>query len=130
MRTIFGLTQVLEIKSGSYRFHEVGFLFWEKGAKRFLFRFRNMAEKKRKALSLKQKIDLIRAVESNPNKNKNAIAEVFNVPRTTLLNILREKAKYLHQFESGKHDISRRCDRRSSQDTLDKALLEWFTEKR
>ena len=85
---------------------------------------RNMAERKRKALSLKQKIDIIEAVESNPNKNRNAIAEEFKVPRTTLLNILREKAKCLRQFESGKHDISRKRDRRSSNDTVDKALLE------
>ena len=52
-----------------------------------------MTERKRKALSLKQKFDIIKAVESNPNKKRNAIAEEFKVLRTTLMNILREKAK-------------------------------------
>ena len=62
-------------------------------SERFRVSFVYMTERKRKALSLKQKFDIIKAVESNPNKKRNAIAEEFKVLRTTLMNILREKAK-------------------------------------
>lgn len=88
-----------------------------------------MAERKRKALTLKQKIDTIRAVEISPNKKRDVIAEQFKVPRTTLLNIIRDKAKDLHQFESGKDETTSRRERTPSHDTIDRALLEWFTEK-
>ena len=89
-----------------------------------------MAEHKRKALSLKQKIEIIREVERNPHKSESLIADEMKVPRTTLLNIVREKAKYVGQFESGKNDISRKRARGSGHGTVDSALLEWFSVKR
>ena len=89
-----------------------------------------MAERERKVLSLKQKVEIIREVERNPHKNKSLIADEMEVSRTTLLNIVREKAKYFGQFESGWSDISRKRARGSKHGTVDTALLKWFSVKR
>ena len=54
-----------------------------------------MAEKKKRvSLTLKQKVNAIREVENNSTKSKGKIAEDLNIPMTTLMNILKNKAKY------------------------------------
>ena len=68
----------------------------------------NVETKKRTSLTLQQKIDIIRAVESQPHKNKTAIAKEKDVPRTTLMNIMKNKLKYKEQCECGKEVLSRK----------------------
>lgn len=66
-----------------------------------------MAEKKKRvSLTLKQKVNAIREVENNSTKSKGKIAEDLNIPRTTLMNILKNKAKYKEHFESGRVNLN------------------------
>ena len=83
-----------------------------------------MAEKKKRvSLTLKQKVNAIREVENNSTKSKGKIAEDLNIPRTTLMNILKNKAKYKEQFESGRVNLNMKKDRPSDFDVVDEALL-------
>ena len=89
-----------------------------------------MESQKRSSVSLQQKIEIIRAVESQPHKNKTAIAKEKGVPRTTLMNIMKNKSKYKEQFECGKEVLSRKKSRGCRDSELDAALLKWFSEQR
>ncbi|KAK7463194.1 hypothetical protein BaRGS_00038253 [Batillaria attramentaria] len=57
---------------------------------------------KTRTLTLKQKIDIINEVESNPTKKKTTIAEEHKIPKRTLSGIMRDREKYKRLFFSGK----------------------------
>ena len=60
----------------------------------------NGGKKKRVSLTLKQNVNAIREVENNPTKSKGLIAEELNIPRTTLMNIMKnKKKKYIRNSE-------------------------------
>ena len=61
---------------------------------------------KRRSLSLKRKIEVIEEVEKQPFKKKCAIAEEFEVHRSTLATILKNKEKLREWFYSGTVDAS------------------------
>ena len=88
-----------------------------------------MAEPKRKrrVLTLCQRLQIIKAVEDYPNKTRTQIAIDFGVPLPTLSNIVKEKKKYLAQATSGDVITTTKRARTSQLGSVDKALLEWFT---
>ena len=55
------------------------------------------------SLTLKQKVNAIREVENNPTKSRGLIAEELNIPRTTLMNIMKNKKKKKCIKNSEKH---------------------------
>lgn len=82
---------------------------------------------KRNVLSLGERLKLINHVQHIPDKKKKSlIAEEFKVPYTTLLNIVKNKEKYLSQAASGQTSTRKRA-RGPQLDSVDKALLDWFT---
>ena len=88
-----------------------------------------MAEPKRKrrVLTLCQRLQLIKAVEDYPNKTRTKFAIDFGVPLPTLSNIVKEKKKYLAQATSGDVITTTKWAKTSQLGSVDKALLEWFT---
>ncbi|KAL8600197.1 hypothetical protein ACOMHN_062487 [Nucella lapillus] len=86
--------------------------------------------KTRKVLNLKQKIQLIKEVEGNPQKTRKIIADKYGIPHSTLSTIIKEKQKYERQYKGGEHNGSRiRCRGPQHQD-VDDALLRWFKQAR
>ena len=49
--------------------------------------------KKRKSLTLKKKVEIIRFQDANPKMSKGDVGIKFNVPRTTILGIIKNKIK-------------------------------------
>ena len=88
-----------------------------------------MADKsrKRKVLTLADRLKIIKAVEDQPSRSRTQIAAEFNLPLPTLSNILREKDKYLKQAASGEVVSTKKRARGSQLAALDRSLLDWFT---
>ena len=82
---------------------------------------------KRNVLSLGDRLKIIDHVQVNPHNSKRLIAEEFNVPYSTLVNIIQNKKKYREQAATGQTTSARKRARASQLDAVDKALLEWFT---
>ena len=59
-------------------------------------------KKKMRTLTLKEKVDIIQEVESNPTKKRSKNAQEHKIPRSTLSNILTNKDKYERLLSSGK----------------------------
>ncbi|KAL8587727.1 hypothetical protein ACOMHN_020945 [Nucella lapillus] len=85
-------------------------------------------EKKRKSLSLSQKLDIIRKIEANPQQRKAVIAEELGIPFSTLCNIWRDRQRYLNNVASGTEDLSRKRSRTAKLETVDENLLKWFSD--
>ena len=83
-------------------------------------------EKRKLTLSLKRKIDLIHAVEKNPEKKRKETAYEFGIKPSTLSGILRGKEKYKFQYYSGQTDVQKMRARPPKQEAVDIALLHWF----
>ena len=58
-------------------------------------------QRKRRVLTLCQRLQIIKAVEDNPTRTRTQIAIAFGVPLPTLSNILKGNNKYLEQATSG-----------------------------
>ena len=82
---------------------------------------------KRNVLSLGDRLKIIDHVKVNPHKSKRLTAEEFNVPYSTLVNIIQNKKKYREQAATGQTTSARKRARASQLDAVDKALLERFT---
>ena len=87
-------------------------------------------EKKRKSLSLSQKLDIIRKIEANPQQRKAVIAEELGIPFSTLCNIWRDRQKYVNNVARGTEDLSRKRSRTAKLETVDENLLKWFSDSR
>ncbi|CDW57420.1 tigger transposable element derived 6, partial [Trichuris trichiura] len=86
-----------------------------------------MAKRKEwRELALKEKVDLIRFLETNSQRKT---AERFHVSKTTVGNIQRRKREYLERYEKESGDAQRR-KRRTSLDQVNEAALHWFKQMR
>ncbi|KAL8577847.1 hypothetical protein ACOMHN_054596 [Nucella lapillus] len=63
---------------------------------------------KRKSLSLKEKIDIIKKAEDNPALSTTSIGDSFGIARTAVASVLNNKVKYKQLFFQSETDVSRK----------------------
>ena len=86
-------------------------------------------KKKRKGLTIDQKLEIIRYQEKNPTLKKTDIAKHFDIAKQTLSDILKSKDKILKECteEADRPDTSaRKRFRATDYDDVDAAMVIWF----
>ncbi|KAL8558395.1 hypothetical protein ACOMHN_019803 [Nucella lapillus] len=78
---------------------------------------------KRKSLSLKEKIDIIKKAEDNPALSTTSIGDSFGIARTTVASVLNNKVKYKQLFFQSETDVSRKRVRSAKFEVSHKFLL-------
>ena len=84
-------------------------------------------------LTLSKKMEIIIAVEKNEKSKtltKTRIAENFQIPKTTLSTILRNKSKITEAFEQSQFDPDRKRLRTAMYEDLEEVLLKWIGQAR
>lgn len=84
---------------------------------------------KRNQISFDKKLEVIKAVEAKKG-TKVEIAKLYDIPKTTLSTILKNKAKILSASQTKKHNRVRKRVRLSRWPDLEKALFLWLKEVR
>ena len=84
-----------------------------------------MSKRKRSGLDLKTKINIINEVEKQ-NSNKTLIAKQFNIPKSTLSTILRNKDKICAAIATGNVGMKSKRFRGADYNDLESELLKWF----
>jgi hypothetical protein len=82
-------------------------------------------ERKRKALSLETKYDILREIEKG-RKTKTEIAKDFQIPKSTLSGIVSKKEIILQEYQTSTSSPKRKRHRSGKFDDVDSALFEWF----
>lgn len=82
------------------------------------------AVRKKKSLSIEEKIDIINAVESG--KKKAEIAAEYGIKKNSLSSIMKNKDKVLEAFESLRFDPKRKRLRTAFYTDLEEALMRWY----
>ncbi|XP_074847998.1 tigger transposable element-derived protein 4 [Carettochelys insculpta] len=80
--------------------------------------------RKKKSLSIEEKIDIISAVESG--KKKADIAAKYGIKKNSLSSIMKNKDKVLDAFESLRFDPKRKRLRTAFYTDLEDALMKWY----
>ncbi|XP_043828483.1 tigger transposable element-derived protein 4 [Dromiciops gliroides] len=80
--------------------------------------------RKKKSLSIEEKIDIINAVESG--KKKAEIAAKYGIKKNSLSSIMKNKDKVLEAFESLRFDPKRKRLRTAFYTDLEEALMRWY----
>ncbi|KAM9678556.1 tigger transposable element-derived protein 4 [Trichechus inunguis] len=80
--------------------------------------------KKKKSLSIEEKVDIINAVESG--KKKAEIAAEYGIKKNSLSSIMKNKDKVLEAFESLRFDPKRKRLRTAFYTDLEEALMRWY----
>ena len=83
-----------------------------------------MAKRKRKELTLEEKVDVIAYKDKNPAIGIREIAEKFQCGKTQIQSTLRDKQKLLDKFATN-GNAAKRAGMCGFQD-IDSAMLEWF----
>ena len=85
--------------------------------------------RKRKHLTLKTKIEVIKAAESDPRLTLRALAERFDCSKTQIGTTLKKKEQYLEQYESNLSSTAiqlRQKARKSKFEDVNDRLYEWY----
>lgn len=85
-----------------------------------------MEKQKRKALTLKEKYDVIQKIESGMKQSD--ICREMNLPKATVSITWKKKDRILSSY--GQVNASCKRLRKSAHEGVDKGLLQWFTQKR
>lgn len=85
-----------------------------------------MSKQKRKALTIKEKYDIVQKIESGEKQSD--ICRELNLPKSTVSIIWKKKDKILSSYGQ----VNARCKRlrKSAHERVDKGLLQWFSQKR
>lgn len=83
----------------------------------------------RKPLSLMEKLEMIKKVDSSPNTSRAKIAENLGVPVSTLNNIMSKRAIITKQSLDAS-PLDRKKQKPGKYDKVEIVLLEWFRQKR
>ena len=84
-----------------------------------------MDKRKRKELTLQEKVDVIAYKDKNPAIGIREIAEKFQCGKTQIQSTLRDKRKLLDKFATNGNAASKRARMCRFQD-IDSAMFEWF----
>ena len=98
----------------------------EQNSKLSLEPVQSEAPRKRKVLSLKEKLSLVKAIEKSPGKKITKIAREFGVNRRTLADIIKKKDALQEMVRSGIANTSTKRMRKSNHEEVEEALLDWF----
>ncbi|NXF37952.1 TIGD4 protein, partial [Nyctibius bracteatus] len=82
------------------------------------------AVRRKKSISIEEKIDIISAVESG--KKKADIAAKYGIKKNSLSSIMKNKEKVLEAFESLRFDPKRKRLRTAFYTDLEQALMKWY----
>jgi predicted DNA-binding protein YlxM (UPF0122 family) len=83
--------------------------------------------KRRKNLSLEDKIDIIRKKNTDVKLSDERLAIEFGVERSTISGILRNKEKFLQSYEGAKYsDLKKTRIQVARFQSLEEALYKWF----
>jgi hypothetical protein len=86
---------------------------------------------KRKELMKSEKVKIIQAVEKNPTVLRNEIEEHFQLPPSSLSNIILRKASILEEeSRRGAHSEKRKMMKTSPNEELETLLVQWFQQMR
>ncbi|NWT58632.1 TIGD4 protein, partial [Erythrocercus mccallii] len=80
--------------------------------------------RRKKSISIEEKIDIINAVESG--KKKADIAAKYGIKRNSLSSIMKNKEKVLEAFETLRFDPKRKRLRTAFYADLEEALMKWY----
>ncbi|NXT92075.1 TIGD4 protein, partial [Anhinga rufa] len=80
--------------------------------------------RRKKSISIEEKIDIISAVESG--KKKADIAAKYGIKKNSLSSIMKNKEKFLEAFESLRFDPKRKRLRTAFYTDLEEALMKWY----
>ncbi|NXK16103.1 TIGD4 protein, partial [Arenaria interpres] len=80
--------------------------------------------RRKKSISIEEKIDIISAVESG--KKKADIAAKYGIKKNSLSSIMKNKEKVLEAFESLRFDPKRKRLRTAFYTDLEEALVKWY----
>ncbi|NXU46917.1 TIGD4 protein, partial [Drymodes brunneopygia] len=80
--------------------------------------------RRKKSISIEEKIDIISAVESG--KKKTDIAAKYGIKRNSLSSIMKNKEKVLEAFETLRFDPKRKRLRTAFYADLEEALMKWY----
>ncbi|NXH73132.1 TIGD4 protein, partial [Hydrobates tethys] len=80
--------------------------------------------RRKKSISIEEKIDIISAVESG--KKKADIAAKYGIKKNSLSSIMKNKEKVLEAFESLRFDPKRKRLRTAFYADLEEALMKWY----
>jgi hypothetical protein len=82
---------------------------------------------KRKKLMKSEKVKIIQKVEKNPTESRNEIAKHFQLPPSSLSNIILRKASILEEeSRCGAHSEKRKNMKTSPNEELETLLMQWF----
>ncbi|XP_072477369.1 tigger transposable element-derived protein 4 [Notamacropus eugenii] len=84
----------------------------------------HLITRKKKSLSIEEKIDIINAVESG--KKKAEIAAKYGIKKNSLSSIMKNKDKVLEAFVSLRFDPKRKRLRTAFYTDLEEALMRWY----
>ncbi|NWZ96939.1 TIGD4 protein, partial [Nesospiza acunhae] len=82
------------------------------------------AVRRKKSITIEEKIDIISAVESG--KKKAEIAAKYGIKRNSLSSIMKNKEKVLEAFETLRFDPKRKRLRTAFYADLEEALMKWY----
>ena len=85
--------------------------------------------RRRKSLSIAQKVEIIRVVETG-GQRKSDVAARFGIARSTLSTILKVKEKVMADYERSNTRSDRKRIRLSQFDDLERAVYQWFVSVR
>ena len=88
-----------------------------------------MAKRKRKELTLQEKVEVIDFKNKNPATALRQIADRFQCDKTQIQSILRDQPNLLDKFTASGNAVSKRA-RTCRFQNIDLAMLEWFREAR
>ncbi|XP_033869613.3 tigger transposable element-derived protein 4 [Acipenser ruthenus] len=80
--------------------------------------------RKKKSLSIEEKVDIISAVESG--RKKTDVAAEYGIKKNSLSSIIKNKDKILDAYESFRFDPSRKRLRTATYTDLEEALMRWY----
>ncbi|XP_025418100.1 tigger transposable element-derived protein 4-like [Sipha flava] len=85
----------------------------------------------RKALNLKQKVDIIRFKDSNGGWSIRKLVDKFGIGKTQVAEVLKNKENILRRYnENSINEKSRRFQRNGPGEFIDKIVLGWFNHVR
>ena len=87
-----------------------------------------MSSSKQHALSLAEKVQLIKASES-PGVKQSELVVKFNVSKSQVSRIIKNKTKIKEEFESCRINHKRKRNRSGKEEDVGNALLIWFRQK-
>ena len=87
-----------------------------------------MAALKKKSFSLKDKVQILKAVNSSLDQHglKGRIAKEFGIANSTLSSIIKDKQKIIAAFDQAAFEPERKRTRTAAYKDIEDALLMWF----